>query len=353
MSKVLEIKAGRKALERIRESGLSPDSVDVMAGASGGPKWFVLTGLDKALLGEFFKGRQRPLHLLGTSAGSWRFCCYAQKDPLAAHERFEQGYLMTRYSASPDAAEISGEARQLVKDILGSNGAREIIENPVMRFNLIAVRSHGLGRSERKGPLMAGMGLAAASNMISRKSLNAFFTRTLFHPPGEKAPFYSINDLRTQRVELSEKNLAQAVLASGSIPVVMEGIRDIPGAPKGVYRDGGVTDYHFDLKLAADEQLVLYPHFYPYMIPGWFDKSLKWRRPSSKNCDNVVLVSPSADFVARLPYGKIPDRDDFKHFSRGERVNYWRTVIQESERLGDTFLELVSSGKIRQVVTPL
>ncbi|MGI9274836.1 MAG: patatin-like phospholipase family protein [Endozoicomonas sp.] len=353
MSEVLEIRAGRKALERIRECGLNPDSVDVMVGASGGPKWFVLTGLDKALMGEFFKDRQRPLHLLGTSAGSWRFCCYAQNDALAAHERFEQGYLMTSYSARPDAAEISREARQLVKDILGTNGAREIIENPVMRFNLIAVRSHGLGRSERKGPLMAGMSLAAASNMISRKSLNAFFTRTLFHPPGEKAPFYAISDLRTQRVELSEDNLAKAVLASGSIPIVMEGVRNIPDAPAGIYRDGGVTDYHFDIKFAEEDQLVLYPHFYRHMIPGWFDKGLKWRRPSPENCDNVVLVSPSADFVSRLPHGKIPDRNDFKNLPRDERIKYWRVVIRESERLGEAFLELTGSGRIRQTIRPL
>ena len=346
----------RRAVKPLSGSGqvaLSPDSVDVLAGASGGPKWFVLTGLDKALVGEYFKDRQRTLHLLGTSAGSWRFCCYAQQDALAAHERFEQGYLMTNYSASPDAKEISREARQLIKAILGTNGAREIIENPVMRFNLIAVRSHGLGRSERKGPLMAGMGLAAASNMISRKSLSAFFTRTLFHPPGEKAPFYGINDLRTQRVELSENNLAKAVLASGSIPVVMEGVRNIPGAPAGVYRDGGVTDYHFDIRFAGKDQTVLYPHFYRHMIPGWFDKGLKWRRPSPQNCDNVVLVSPSADFVSRLPHGKIADRNDFKNFPRDERIKYWQTVIRESERLGDAFLELTSSGRIRQAVKAL
>ena len=353
MGNVLEIKAGRKALQRIRDSGLNPGSIDVVAGASGGPKWFILSGLDKALIGEYFKDRQRPLHLLGTSAGSWRLACYAQADALAAHERFEQGYLLTRYSANPTAAEISSKAWKLVEDILGETGAKEIIDNPVMRFNLIAVRSRGLGRSEHKGTLMAGLGMAATANLISRKTLGAFFTRTLFHTPGEKAPFHTMNDLRTVTVELSQENLSQALMASGAIPVVMEGIRDIPGAPAGIYRDGGVTDYHFDLKLAADDQLVLYPHFYRHMVPGWFDKGLKWRKPSPKNTDNLVLVAPSEELVARLPYGKIPDRNDFKRFSHDERVCYWKKVIQESQHLGDAFLELVSSGKIRSAAKPL
>lgn len=36
-------------------------------------------------------------------------------------------------------------------------------------------------------------------------------------------------------------------MASGSIAVVMEGVRNIGGVPEGIYRDGGVTDYHFDI----------------------------------------------------------------------------------------------------------
>ncbi|MET4696544.1 patatin-like phospholipase family protein [Endozoicomonas lisbonensis] len=352
MSSILDFRAGPVALARIRDEGLPQSSIEVVPGASGGPKWFVLTGLDKALLGEYFKDRQQPLHLLGTSAGSWRFACYAHPDPLAAHERFEQGYLLTEYSESPTPEEITTKCRHLIREIIGSQ-AGSILNNDIMRYNLIAVRSRGLGKSHRKGKLMAGMGMAALANVVSRKTLGLFFTRTLFYPPGRGSPFHQMNDLPTDRVELSEANLADAILASGSIPMVMEGVEGIAGAPEGIYRDGGVTDYHFDTRFAENDKLVLYPHFYGHRTPGWFDKGIKWRKPSALNSENVVVVSPSDEFVAKLPYGKIPDRNDFVNLSYKERVRYWSVVIQESQRLGDEFLEQVNSGRIRETVQPL
>ena len=60
--------------------------------------------------------------------------------------------------------------------------------------------------------------------------------------------------------------------------MVLSGVRDIAGAPPGVYRDGGVIDYHLDLPAAVDDRLVLYLHFFDWLKPGWFDKSLSWRR---------------------------------------------------------------------------
>ena len=39
--------------------------VDVVPGASGGPKWLVLAGLDRFLFGDFLqRPRTRPLHLI-------------------------------------------------------------------------------------------------------------------------------------------------------------------------------------------------------------------------------------------------------------------------------------------------
>ena len=67
--------------------------------------------------------------------------------------------------------------------------------------------------------------------------------------------------LPTQHVLLTKDNLRQAVLASGSIPMVLNPVENIAGAGRGLYYDGGVTDYHFDLSF-SDSGLVLYPHFY-------------------------------------------------------------------------------------------
>ncbi|OED45580.1 hypothetical protein ACH42_04985 [Endozoicomonas sp. (ex Bugula neritina AB1)] len=357
MSEILEVRAGSTALQMIRDGGLPQSSVKVMAGASGGPKWFVLSGLDKALLSEYFRDRQQPLELLGTSAGSWRFSCYAQQNPLVAHECFEQGYIHTRYSPKPDAHEISTKGRALIEEMISDQGVQEIIDNPVMRLNLIAVRSRGLTRSELPPVQLSGLLLAAAANAMSRNNLPSFFHRTLFHHPsyaeGSTPAFYDYDELPTTRVGLNVNNVRDAVMASGSIPMAMEGVRNISGAPAGIYRDGGVTDYHFDLPFHSGEGLVLYPHFYNRMIPGWFDKSWKKRMPSSNNTSNVVLISPSEEFISKLPYGKIPDREDFKNLSDSDRIKYWQTVVSHSMRLGSEFLELVSSESIKRRVQSL
>ena len=84
----------------------------------------------------------------------------------------------------------------------------------------------------------------------------------------------------------------------------MQGIKNITGTPPGMYRDGGIIDYHFDLNIHNDG-LILYPHFNNKPKAGWFDKSLK-RGITPKNYDKVVMITPSAEFVAPLPYGKIP-----------------------------------------------
>ena len=48
---MLEIYAGESALKTIKEKGFSPDLFTSFLGASGGPKWFALFGLDKYIFG--------------------------------------------------------------------------------------------------------------------------------------------------------------------------------------------------------------------------------------------------------------------------------------------------------------
>ena len=55
MANNLEFIAGSKAYSIIKESGLKPEMVRVVAGAAGGPKWLVLSRLDRAVFCEFFK----------------------------------------------------------------------------------------------------------------------------------------------------------------------------------------------------------------------------------------------------------------------------------------------------------
>lgn len=339
----LQLHAGPTALKHIQTHGLNADDFTVMVGASGGPKWFSLFGLDKYVFGEFFKDRTRPLQTLGTSAGAWRMACFGQNQPVAAISRLAEAYSTETYSEKPDAKEISTKARVILSHLLNKSGAHEVVNNPVIKTHIIADRCKGLVASERLPLQLTGLALSAFANTISRKSLGAFYHRVIFHNQHPHA--FPLTDLPTTQCHLTEQNIKDVLMASGSIPVVLEGVKEISGAPEGVYRDGGITDYHFDIPF-TNEGLVFYPHFYSKIIPGWFDKQLKWRKPNLKHYDNALILSPSPEWVAKLPYGKIPDRNDFKHLDATTRIKYWQTVLQASDQLAEDLDNLINSPEL-------
>ncbi|MEX0964945.1 MAG: patatin-like phospholipase family protein [Pseudohongiellaceae bacterium] len=340
----LTIFAGSHALQRLRSEGLNADQFKYMLAASGGPKWFVLYGLDRYLFGDFFANRERELITLGSSAGAWRMCCLATVDPVAAIERLARSYSKEQYSEQPSTDEITEKARAVLFEALGPNGALQIVNNQTIRTHIISDRVRGFGSSRVKALRMLQLLGSAAFNMVSRKTLSLFFERTIFSNMGQMSPFSDLQDIRTAHVAMSEHNLMDAMMGTGSIPFVLNGVRNIAGAKPGLYWDGGITDYHFDLPFDAGNDLILYPHFSPTVIPGWFDKRVPWRRVTVNNYANVVLVAPSAEFVAGLPYGKIPDRTDFQTLNAADRLAYWATVLESSKRLAEDFALLVENG---------
>ena len=138
---------------------------------------------------------------------------------------------------------------------------------------------------------------------------------------------------------LTPQNLAHALRASASIPLLMQGVRNPAGAPAGTYWDGGIIDYHLALPYSSADGLVLYPHFANHITPGWLDKPFRKRRAQGPTLANVVMVSPSPAFVASLPNGKLPDRGDFKRYGtdHAARIAVWRRAFAESERMAEAF----------------
>ena len=57
--------------------------------------------------------------------------------------------------------------------------------------------------------------------------------------------------------------------------------------------------------------------------------------PSTAGSDQVLLLSPSPEYLASLPYGKLPDRRDFKRFANDDtaRERYWQHAMDASQRL--------------------
>ncbi|MGN6704044.1 MAG: patatin-like phospholipase family protein, partial [Burkholderiaceae bacterium] len=93
--------------------------------------------------------------------------------------------------------------------------------------------------------------------------------------------------------------------------------------------------------------------FTDHLVPGWFDKSLRWRRGMAGTgwLDRVILVSPSPAFVASLPRAKLPDRKDFAHYGldHARRIADWKRAIGDSARLRDALAAFVASPDLAAV----
>ena len=255
------------------------------------------------------------------------------------------------YSSNrPTPCEITQKARDILDLMLGDNGVSEIMSNPVRKSHFIVAKSKGLVASENK--IAQGLGLMSSivRNRVSRKSLHGQYERYIFQPASSKLALSDPDDFATTITHFTSENLKDALIASGSIPFVMEGIQDIPGCPKGMYRDGGIIDYHFDLKF-HNPGLVLYPHFSANIKAGWFDKNLS-RKVRAENYDNVVVICPSAEYISKLPRQKIPDRNDFTELDPTTRIKHWREVMSSGDKLAEDFDQFIHKQNL-DIIKPM
>jgi hypothetical protein len=339
--KALSVYLGREAARQIASEGWSAELFSLLLGASGGPKWFILGHLDRLLFGDFLQRSNQPLSVLGSSIGSWRHACLAMDDPVAAIDRLEKGYLYQHYATRPTAREVSEVSLGILQQVLGTRGPGALAGHPRIQTHIVTARGRGPAAAASSPALATGMGVAALGNTLSRRLLKLHFQRVVFHSGEAPNPGLAFHDFHTHFSALQEESVGAALHASGAIPFVLTGERDIPGAPPGQYWDGGIIDYHFDLDQYRGEGLILYPHFSASVIPGWFDKFLPWRQAAIHEVDKLVMLCPAEDFIADLPLGKIPDRRDFNRLHHDERIRYWEQCVERSKALAEEFSELI------------
>lgn len=352
--KALQVHAGPRALQRLREQGLRPQDVRAIPGAAGGPKGLVLSPLDQYIFGQWLDAAAHPVHLIGASIGAWRMATACLGEPEQAFARMADDYIRQEYGRKdgkpPTPTHVSEVFGARLKEHFAGH-ENEVLNHPRFRLHVFTSRGrHVLKREGRRlSKLTTPLGYlgAFATNVVSRKAMGAWLERVIFSDPREPLPLHT-HDYRTHAVKLNAENLQPSILASCSIPFWLDAVRDIPGAPHGAYWDGGITDYHLHLNYASmGEGLVLYPHFQKTVIPGWLDKALRHRHRASAHLDNVVVVSPTPEWIAALPNAKLPDRGDFKRYDTDipARVAAWSRAVVESQRLRDEFAELASGGQ--------
>jgi hypothetical protein len=357
VSQALQIWAGPRARQVLRERGLRASDVRVMAGAAGGPKGLVLNALDRYIFGQWLQNHDQPVHLLGSSIGAWRMACACRRDADKALAALAENYIAQQYEHEPRRApapsHVSAMFAQMLHRSIGGQEA-EVLSHPLRRLHVFTSRGKGLLARQGRWRTPLGYMGAFAANALHRRAMGWLLDRVIFSDARDALPLV-LRGYPTHHATLNEANLAPAILASCSIPFWLDAVHDIAGGPSGAYWDGGITDYHLHLDYRnVGEGLVLIPHFQPTLVPGWLDKPLKRRHRASALLDNVVLLVPHPKWIAGLPGGKLPDRGDFKAYGddADARMRAWRISMAESARLADEFEQLVTAPSVHAEPLP-
>ena len=354
MVALLKVMAGPRAYAHIRSHGLQAEHIRTIVCASGAAKTLTTVGLEKMIFGTWLNNSNHQIDLFGTSAGAFKLAAAARKDPAHWLDVFAETYCTKKYEFKFRGQDrrniITAATREMVNVLLADGGAAEILDNPRFRLHCGTVRCRGQLASEDKWQQRLAVLRAGIQSGISSHSLRGLAERVIFSDPRSQTDLRAIDRYPSFQNDLTAENLETALMASGSIPVMMHGVEIETEQGKHIYRDGGMVDYHPvpSQIWPLQDGLVLYPHFYDYLKWRWFDKFYPWRKVSPSMLDNVVLLAPSFAHVSSLPGRRIPSRQDFWRYAYNEdkRCTSWQTVVSRSEELGQSFIELVQSGRI-------
>jgi len=356
MNKLLHVKAGKAVYEMIKDGNFHLNQITAYFGAAGGPRWLIASGFDRTLMMSGLLGRTKPLLLVGASSGALRFAAWLLPEAEESYHRLMEVYIARPDTRTDTPRRVQDSLIEIINAYIEDDALPFAIAHPHYRLAIITARAKNLIAAEIKGIQWFGLALCFLGNLLDRNHLFSFLERVVFYT-GVKPPLFTLKpDFQGQYVPLKEANFKHALLASAAIPLIVSGVRDIYGAPPGVYRDGGLIDYHISTRYAAGtDEVTLFFHHQERLIPGWLDRKLKRRLPPPEATENLLLVYPTEAFLDSLPGGKVPDRSDFITYSGDPetRKKRWWEAVKKAAPLGEEFLELFFSGKIREEIEPL
>ncbi|MCX7635683.1 MAG: hypothetical protein N2Z74_08070, partial [Syntrophales bacterium] len=294
----LLVKAGSRAHEIIRDGGFSFANVRTFIGPAVGPRWLIASGFDLTLLDGEVLGRKQPVLLAGASAGAWRFAAWLQPEAHKSYLSLREAYITSAYTRRDTPKSIQASLKSIIDSYIEDDALPFALQHGHYRLAVIVARAKHLAASSVRAFQKLGFVAAYLLNFMDRRLLRHTLEPVVFYS-GAKPPAFTLHPrFEGSFIRLSPVNFKPALVATGAIPLVVHGVRDIYGAPRGVYRDGGLTDYHLARDFAVkDTDLTLLFSHQERIIPGWLDKGLKRRRPDAAALSSVVHVYPSAAFI--------------------------------------------------------
>jgi hypothetical protein len=229
----LDVWLGAGAARHIAEHGWRGGDIALLLGASGGPKWLILGHLDRLLFGDFLLGTARCAPA-SASAPPWApgaTPAWPRTIPPRPSSASRTSTSTGPTAKNPDATRSARQRRHARThprrsgrgaDRGASPAAQLHRHGPRPRLNSARTghRHCGPAWAPRPWPMPIDRSPAAGSQ----------FQRVVFRSRGAPA---CPCDFATRQVTLEADTVAPALHASGSIPFVLAGERDIAGAPRG------------------------------------------------------------------------------------------------------------------------
>ena len=183
-------------------------------------------------------------------------------------------------------------------------------------------------------------------NLFSHKLLSLFVERLCFYS-GPSPPKDLITDTPLLFYPLTEENTHQILHATTCIPFISRPCTYISGLGRGIYLDGGVTDYYLNTGLdSSDDEIhgLLLADIEPSnkRIPRsaldalnpFFTLGAGYQR--DKRFSKICMIRPSFRFVEALPAATLPSVNDWFNadFIRepAKRQESWNHAFELSRR---------------------
>ena len=351
----LTLQAGPAAMRIIQERGLRPQDIRVIAGAAGGPKWLVLSGLDRMIFGAWFPDRTAPLFLVGSSIGAWRFAALSAGSLWRPWIDLKPPTPISAMNPSPQPEKSAGKAKRSWTIFWTMTASGRSWPTPFCGSICLACAATGCWLPTPNSPWRRGLAGAAPGQSLPAAALVPLFSADPLFRFTQCSAFPKGKWILPPAGQADRRQFPPGPAGLGIHSPGHESGERYPRRREGSLSRRGHRRLSPGYPLRRQgRRPCAFSHYTDRIIPGWFDKRLTWRKPHPDHMAHVLMVSPSREFVADLPFGKIPDRNDFWQFFGDDdgRIGYWQTVSRKSRQLADELAELVESGRIAERVRP-
>ena len=140
----IRIKAGSKIYPIIKDGGFNFDSVSTYFGPAVGPRWLIASGFDLTLLKGGFLGCSNAVHLIGSSAGAFRFAAWLQPEAIESYNKLLDAYINVRYTKSDTPATALEKITGIINEYLEDDALPFALANKKYRLVIITARARGL-----------------------------------------------------------------------------------------------------------------------------------------------------------------------------------------------------------------